>query len=653
MALCRESFTYKCGFVNRISPQLSFSFEYNATGYDGWLLESYELDSSWKVPARSRPDFDTPLCAFYERPIKKLDIKKRVNALIVSQGIFIRIADSEKSVAQFIQTDYLSHRIAGELFEGGYINELPSSGGISLSLSEIKDGQGFYIVIDLGREEAGLFELELAANENTIVDIGYGEHLDDLRVRAAVGGRNFAARYICREGSQKYTHYFKRIAGRYIQLHVSNIKDRFVLYYAGVRPVEYPVEMKGSFHCQDHLFNKIYDVAVRTAHLCMHEHYEDTPWREQALYGMDSRMQALCGYYCFGEYDFPISSFELLGDSMRDDGYLEICAPAKFHVTIPSFCMAWIMELGDYLQFSGKTERLKLFLPKINKMLDSFLCKLHENLMITPDEKGYWNFYEWTEGLDNCEPLIDPEYKCNARFDAPLNLFLCMALKAAESINRYCGDSDAAKEYEACAIRIRKEFHRQFWDEKNGCYKTYIGEGCKEHYSELVQALAICADACPEEIAPILRERITAQDNGLVKTSLSYSLYKYQALLGEPLKYGKYVFDQIAEDWGYMLYNGATSFWETIRGADDFGNGGSLSHGWSAIPIYFFYAYILGIRPLEPGFSVFRAEPVPGLVGSAVGKVPTPFGNIDIQWRECDSEISLEINYPREIKMVK
>lgn len=36
----------------------------------------------------------------------------------------------------------------------------------------------------------------------------------------------------------------------------------------------------------------------------MHEHYEDYPWREQALYAFDSRNQALYGYYAFGNYDF-------------------------------------------------------------------------------------------------------------------------------------------------------------------------------------------------------------------------------------------------------------------------------------------------------------------------------------------------------------
>lgn len=648
----RESQGYKCGSVDKITSQLSFSYEYTAVSNDGWLLENYQMESDWKAAALV-PTLNQLGRGCFERPIKKLNIKARVQTRIITQGVFIRVPGEGKTIAQQMQTDFLSHKPQDKIFVDYTQSTLPSHDGIHINTSKIGNGQGLYVVIDLGREEAGLFELSIDADKDTILDIAYGEHLDDLRVRSAIGGRNFAARYICSQGPQEFTHYFKRIAGRYVQLHVSNIKEKFILYYAGVRPMEYPVEIKGDFHCPDHLFNKIHDISIRTLHLCMHEHYEDTPWREQALYGMDSRMQALCGYYCFGEYDFPISSFELLGNSLGDDGFIEICAPTEFFVTIPSFSMAWIMELGDYLLFSGKVEHLKALLPKVKKMLDSYLGDLDDDLMLTPDGKRYWNFYEWADGLDNCEALEGENYKgIGTRFDAPLNLFLCLALEAAQRIAEACGDLKAAKEYGVYAERIRKVFHKLFWDDKASCYKTYSGEGCPNHYSELVQALAISSGACPEAVAPIVREKLAQEDNNLVKATLSYSLYKYQALMGEPLKYGKVVFDSIAKDWGYMLYNGATSFWETIKGADDFDNAGSLSHGWSATPIYFFYAYILGVKPLEPGFKTFKVEPAYGVLNTAEGKVPTPFGDINVSWQVCDNEMKLQVKHPDEIKRV-
>ena len=44
--------------------------------------------------------------------------------------------------------------------------------------------------------------------------------------------------------------------------------------------------------------------------------------------------------------------------------------------------------------------------------------------------------------------------------------------------------------------------------------------------------------------------------------------------------------EEINRVWGNMLFQGATSFWETDIGAPDFGNAGSLCHGWSAVPAF-------------------------------------------------------------------
>lgn len=42
---------------------------------------------------------------------------------------------------------------------------------------------------------------------------------------------------------------------------------------------------------------------------------------------------------------------------------------------------------------------------------------------------------------------------------------------------------------------------------------------------------------------------------------------------------------------GKMLDAGATSFWEMKDGWKDFDGAGSLCHGWSAIPVYFYARY--------------------------------------------------------------
>lgn len=409
----------------------------------------------------------------------------------------------------------------------------------------------------------------------------------------------------------------------------------------------------GHFSCADRLFNKIYEVGIHTLRLCMHEHYEDTPWREQGLYGMDSRMQALCGYYAFGDYSFPIASYERLGEGSDEEGYTEICAPARFFITIPSFSMAWVMEIGDWLMHTGDTSRAAGLLPAIKRLLSKRISELDDGLLPTPSGSRYWNFYEWAPGLDNGEALSSNYKGTGRRFDAPLNLFFILALDAGAFVAGLCGEEDTAEDYRSAAALVRESVHRYFWDDKSGCYATYIGSGDLTHRCELTQSLALVAGVCEGEAADRLRVLLCGEGNGLVRITLSYSLFKFQALMGNPARFGKSMFGMIERDWGHMLYSGSTSFWETIIGADDFGNAGSLSHGWSATPVYFFQTALLGVCPLEPGFKRFTVSPLRGIVAGAKGRVPTPSGFIEVEWRDNGEDIELRVDHPEGLEYVR
>ena len=48
----------------------------------------------------------------------------------------------------------------------------------------------------------------------------------------------------------------------------------------------------------------------------------------------------------------------------------------------------------------------------------------------------------------------------------------------------------------------------------------------------------------------------------------------------------KYVLEDCMGIFGKMLLSGATSFWETGYGDEDFDDAGSLCHGWSSVACY-------------------------------------------------------------------
>ena len=75
----------------------------------------------------------------------------------------------------------------------------------------------------------------------------------------------------------------------------------------------------------------------------------------------------------------------------------------------------------------------------------------------------------------------------------------------------------------------------------------------------------------------------------LVPNTLSMNAFRFDALLAvDREKYAPVILAELDRDYLYMLREGATTFWETIIGADDFADAGSLCHGWSALPVYYY-----------------------------------------------------------------
>lgn len=551
--------------VEFVSGQLGYSFRYDSR------RTAAKTDMS-------------PACVInkptelYPRPIKKLTIYDNAPSLLTVRGTFAET--SGETTAQRMQYAALAFR------DPNIRQKLPCD-GITI---EGNSSDGVFAVIDLGEENTGFLSLDIALPRDAEVLVGWGEHLEDMRVRAYVGGRNFCASYYGKAGRNSFVNPFRRLGLRYLQIHV--YAPSFVLYYAGIRPTIYPVTDNISFRCADNLHNKIYDVSVRTLLMCMHEHYEDCPWREQALYTMDSRNQMLCGYLSFREFEFAKASLRLMALSIREDNMLELCAPARIPITIPSFSAIFLTQVYEYLLHSGDCSFALLMLPVLRRIADEFIRRIdpETGLIACFKEAKYWNFYEWQDGLSgSISGSVDDD---NVTYDAPLNAFVSFGLRSLSDTLRILGmDSDAGY-YNAVRFQLNTAIDSVFWNAAKGVYASYLRHGEIFHYCELTQSLIVYADICSSERLDSVLGSLAG--GSLINVTISYSIFKYDALMRRSVKYARFVFSHIAEKWGYMLYNNATTFWETIVGAPDFGNAGSLCHGWSAIPIYFYFKYALG-----------------------------------------------------------
>ncbi len=566
---------YRSGPIERITGQLGFTF-----ACDGGFTAG-----PWgKAVIVEGPE------TLHPRPVKKLDIYPPAPARIAAGGAYLEM-DTSGSPAQRMQRAFLSYRQVDRV-------GLPSENGCLVEGGET----GTYVLVDLEREEAGLFTMDIEVDAPCDVMIGWGEHTADLRLRTYVGGRHFGALFRACAGRQTFTHYFRRLGLRYVQLFVAAPRVR--VYYAGLCPTPYPLgEMELS--TSDALHDEIAWVSQRTLRLCLHEHYEDCPWREQALYAMDSRNQMLCGYYAFGEYDVPRESLRLLGLSLREDKLLELCAPARARITIPSFSAMYAVELREYALFSGDLDFGREMLPVARAICDGFLEKrTASGLMPRYEDPKDWNFYEWRPYLEGYQRMAGDE---GPREDAPMCAFACLALNALSDLMDMLGEAEANL-YREKAQALARAAHEAFWDGERGAYASFRGNAGIFHYAELTQALMLLCGAVPPELRGDVRRRL-ADGSGLVPVTTAYTVFKFDALLQDPA-YAPEVFAQVEKDWGRMLFSGATSFWETMDGEKDFDDAGSLCHGWSAVPVYLYFRYALGLYPTKPGFAEYDVSPL-------------------------------------------
>ena len=421
-----------------------------------------------------------------------------------------------------------------------------------------------HILIDLGREVAGYPDLEFTSPCEQELLIAYGEHLETGKVLRLVGGRDFSFEFKAKKGENKWFSPLRRLACRYLEVY---FKEPITPAYTGMQHVYYPVTEKGRDFGDD-LLQRIYDTSVRTMRLCMHEHYEDCPWREQALYALDSRNQMLFGYYAFKETEYPRSNLLLINQGLRPDGLLSICFPAGVDFPIPSFSLAFILEVCEYVKYTDDTTMLADTKNTISTILDTFAKHKGDCGLIHSFPYPFWNFYEWSQGNSGrlSRKATDPYVE---DFDLILNALYVYVVNIYNSVAGTSYDTES----------IKNAIHKELYVSERGLYKISVNG---DLFGQLGNALAILAGLG----TPDLAAKVAACD-GLTPATLSMKPFVYDALIASGEEYKTFVLEDIKTVYKKMLDYGATSFWETELGWVDFSNAGSLCHGWSAAPAYY------------------------------------------------------------------
>lgn len=417
-------------------------------------------------------------------------------------------------------------------------------------------------IYDIGMECAGYLFLKLRCAAACTVTVAWGEHLADGDVRQKVADYDFSLRFHCEAGENVFENFFVRLGCRYLQVKSdSNVEVETI----GIHEYAYPVTVRKN--ALRGLDREIYDTCVRTLRLCMHEHYEDCPWREQALYALDSRNQMLCGYRAFGETAFARANLIYISKSVNANGLLKIVSPRKEECGIPFFSLMYVVAVYEYVTETGDESILEELWSVLAGIMRAF-SKRNENGLILTFDEPYWNFYEWSY------------YSAGDAGGKEYLILNCAYIYAAERFRKLCAIQGEVFDENLAAHTAAVQ--KAFFLPESGLY--CLSTEHKDLCSKLGNAFAVLIG-----LGDVRTFNAIRTGEKLIECTLSMRGFVYDALLQISPKNKEYILDDIRERYKKMLSAGATSFWETEEGEKAFDNTGSLCHAWSAVPILYYH----------------------------------------------------------------
>jgi hypothetical protein len=638
--LCRPSSAWRRDVVRK-TIQLGFQEHYDAAADPpGWMLPAYQPndEDGWKAPHVIGPAGTWPWLAMEPRGVPLLADHVEDFHAVLSQF------RGENARGYKVVDDVYHLPLAEKRKPDRELIEVPDAMlRDHESLTTIHppdDGEFVMAVLDLGQYRTGHTLIDIAdAAGDEIIDFIYSEALDKsefpLILPPTTGCEEATAdRYRCRPGAQKWeTYHFNGM--RYCTVVFRNVTKPLKVRHIALRQVYAAVENVGAFECSDGLLTKVWHVGRETQRNCLFDAFVDCPWREQAMWWGDARVQAKVTAFAFGDTSVLERGIRLVGRSQGPDGSLHSHPPADVpgHRLI-DFMLTWVASLWDCYFYTGRGEVLAERLPVVSRLFDFFEKHESKDHLIGGFE-GWWVFLDW-------QPLFKGDH------GALLNLMYLKGLRDASRIARVVGDA-SVKRYDERAALVEQAIESQFWDDKTKNFRDghdISTDKPVEQVSQHANALAILLDLKPEHHQRIARDVLLKPAKSKRSKVITGSPFFYAYILEAMLKAGlvSEAVEIIREKWGTEMIErgGATTFWEmwdvTIQ---------SRCHAWSASPVYHLGELVLGVHQLEAGWRKARIAPHCGELDYARGTVPTPLGLIRVEWEKVsEDQLAVSIEVP-------
>lgn len=474
------------------------------------------------------------------------------------------------------------------------------------------------ILLDFGQEVLGYHRFEVDAPEGTILDWHNFEFIQPDGRRNLAEGMNNSFRYVCRAGRQRYQSFIRR-GFQYSWLTLRNMTGPVRIRFVDVLFNSYPQARQGDFQCSDALLNRIWRVGAHTVRCCSEDTYTDCPTYEQTHWVGDARNEALIDWIVNGDSRLWYHCLLQAARSLERSPLVESHVPSSWQNILPAWSFLWMRSVREFALFTGEVERARHLLEWVKRNVRG----IAEHL----DEKGLFNIHAWN--MFDWAPMDTPSVGVVTH----QNCLAVLALKEAAELASWLGESELAREWQEMAEKLSDAINRWLWNDERQAYTDCLRDGVQSRvFSQQTQTAAYMAGVAQGERAGRCWELLCNPPDDFVKAgSPFFAFFLLEAYMqqGEQQEF----LDLIRRDWGFMVEQGATTFWEMWSMKLP---GGRLTrshcHGWSGAPTFFLSTYVLGVIPAALGSKKVRIAPHPGDLAWCRGRVPTPSGPIEVQW---------------------
>ena len=497
-------------------------------------------------------------------------------------------------------------------------------------------------VVDLGGTRVGEPRLQVSAGEGVTLDLLYTQAAD-AKGRPVVPPPDFAcrvdlaSRLTLADGPAEWEA-FQLIGHRHLALVVRGPAPALTVKPT-LRETVYPLEVAGAFDCDDSTTNDIWTLCRETQRVCLLDAYVDTPWREQAQWWGDARVQSQNTFHLAPDARPLRRGLRQIASQSLPSGLLYGHSPTIAHnCVLPDFNLVWLITLFDDYWQTGQTDMLEELWPTVERVVNYFRTEgCGENGLLAFDPR-YWLFLDWSDLHKTGTPTL-------------LNLWHVWALGALAQVCEAAGWRERAQTLAAERLAAARRVDEHLFDADAGLYHDGLDDDGRpvDRHSVQNQTLAILAGLRPGGGSPLggaVADYLLDRHAG-AKASSYWVTYVYDA--AEVLGHERLMLDHLRARWAPMLPWGGC--FETFDAPEEPGVY-SVSHAWAAHPLYHLMRTLGGVRQAAPGWAQVLFRPILNWTHArrAAADYPTPRGMIRSRWHVRGNEAQVTLEVPEGVE---